>query len=91
MARPLPPSLPPAPVDERLVAALAAAVDCSTSTVRHWLDGSTRPPQHLHAPLRDALWSVLGGVSGRVLVRRVDRPAEGIVARAANNGERGGA
>ena len=81
MARPLPPSLPPAPVDERLVAALAAAVDCSTSTVRHWLDGSTRPPQHLHAPLRDALWSVLGGVHGSLPVRRAESASAGILAR----------
>jgi hypothetical protein len=91
MPKPLPAILPAAPVSEALVEALADETGIPQHIVRGWLEG-TRPLRggHQRAAL-ESLWSVLGGVSGRVLVRRVDRPAEGIVARAANNGERGGA
>jgi hypothetical protein len=81
MPKPLPAILPAAPVSEALVEALSAETDIPQTIIRGWLEGS-RPlrGEHQRAAL-ESLWSVLGGINGRVPVRRVYRPAEGIVER----------
>jgi hypothetical protein len=81
MPRPLPPCLPPAPVDDRLVAAVANETSIPPVVVRGWLEGSRRlVGEHQRAAL-ESLWRPIGGVNGSLPVRRAERPAQSILAR----------
>ncbi|HMI85723.1 MAG TPA: hypothetical protein VK550_16620 [Polyangiaceae bacterium] len=80
MPKPLPAILPAPPPDEALVTALSAETGIAATTVRAWLSGACAPA-HVREPLTEALWRPLGGVNGRVLVRRAESAAAPIVAR----------
>lgn len=60
-ARPLPPALPPLPVDPSLVAALAMDTGIAPAMVRRWLEGGA-VPSDMHEALRASLWRPLGGI-----------------------------
>jgi hypothetical protein len=73
--------LPPAPVSEALVEALADETGIPQSAIRAWLAGTCRlHGEHQRAAL-EALWRPIGGVNGRVPVRRAESAAAGILAR----------
>jgi hypothetical protein len=59
--RPLPPPLPAAPPDERLVASIATETGVPCEQVARWLRDGTAPG-HLLPALREALWRPLGGL-----------------------------
>ena len=78
--RPLPPPLEPLPPDEALIAALSADTGIAAPLVRTWLAGASAPG-HLREPLVESLWSVLGGINARVVVRRAENASAPNVAR----------
>ena len=81
MAKPLPPPLPPAPVSEALVEALADETGIPQSAIRGWLDGSRALRGEWQRAALEALWRPIGGIRGRVLVRRAESASAGILAR----------
>jgi len=65
--------LPAPPPSEALIEAIAAEIGAPQSAIRGWLDGSRPLRGEWQRAALEALWRPIGGIDGRVPVRRSER------------------